>query len=216
MASISVCLVTFNNESTIKESFNSILLQLNYEDEIIVIDLHSTDKTLLLIASFLDPRVKIIPFADSRSEAWNSALSLTKNEIIFLADPSTIWMSNKIEVYARELENCNLVFGNSSFLDGKTLFLQYKISPGSFNNLSGIGYFSGSIAFKSSLKFLILPIPTNIEIGRWAGNLASFFERVLFLKTCYTKILQNEIDIKLYKKPSSFKLFNMIIKRGRI
>ena len=56
---ISVCIATYNGEKYIIEQINSILLQLSYDDEIIVSDDNSTDNTLNLIRSIGDKRIKI-------------------------------------------------------------------------------------------------------------------------------------------------------------
>ena len=56
---ISVCIATFNGEKYIKEQVASILAQIRNEDEIIVSDDGSQDKTIEEICSFNDSRIKI-------------------------------------------------------------------------------------------------------------------------------------------------------------
>ena len=56
---ISVCIATYGGERFIKEQVDSILAQLSADDEIIISDDGSTDKTLAILASYQDPRVKV-------------------------------------------------------------------------------------------------------------------------------------------------------------
>ena len=56
---VSVCMATYNGEKYIKEQLNSILPQLNEDDEVIISDDGSHDKTLEIIESFHDDRIKI-------------------------------------------------------------------------------------------------------------------------------------------------------------
>ena len=56
---ISVCIATYNGEAYIAEQVDSILSQLSDEDEIIISDDHSTDRTLQILRSYNDPRIPI-------------------------------------------------------------------------------------------------------------------------------------------------------------
>ena len=56
---ISVCMATCNGERFIKEQIDSILPQLSQDDELIISDDGSTDKTLEIIASYKDVRIKV-------------------------------------------------------------------------------------------------------------------------------------------------------------
>ena len=56
----SVCIATYNGEAFLKEQLQSVLVQIGPEDEVIVSDDHSTDRTLAVIASFDDSRIRLI------------------------------------------------------------------------------------------------------------------------------------------------------------
>ena len=56
---ISVCMATYNGERFIKEQIDSILPQLSEDDELIISDDGSTDRTLEIIASYKDKRIKV-------------------------------------------------------------------------------------------------------------------------------------------------------------
>ena len=59
MNKISVCIATYNGEKYIKEQLDSILPQLKKLDEIIISDDKSKDKTLKIIKTLNDSRIKI-------------------------------------------------------------------------------------------------------------------------------------------------------------
>ena len=57
---ISVCIAVYNGENFIKKQLESILIQLNEFDEIIIVDDCSLDNTISIINSFNDNRIKLI------------------------------------------------------------------------------------------------------------------------------------------------------------
>lgn len=56
----SICIATFNGEKYIHEQLTSILCQLSINDEIIISDDYSTDKTLEILKNINDTRIKIV------------------------------------------------------------------------------------------------------------------------------------------------------------
>jgi len=50
---ISVCLATYNGQSTVKQQLDSIIQQLGQEDEIIIVDDCSTDNTVDIVSQVL-------------------------------------------------------------------------------------------------------------------------------------------------------------------
>ena len=54
---ISVCIATYNGEKYIKEQLDSIINQLDQNDEIIISDDGSSDRTLNIIESYNDNRI---------------------------------------------------------------------------------------------------------------------------------------------------------------
>lgn len=57
---ISVCIATFNGEKYIKKQIVSIIEQLSDNDEIVISDDGSCDKTVEIIQSFNDKRIKLL------------------------------------------------------------------------------------------------------------------------------------------------------------
>ena len=59
MAEISVCMATYNGIIYIKKQISSILKQIDYEDELIIVDDCSNDGTIEYIKSLKDIRIKL-------------------------------------------------------------------------------------------------------------------------------------------------------------
>lgn len=106
---ISVCMATYNGGRFIKEQIDSILPQLSQYDELIVSDDGSTDRTLEIIASYKDERIKVFHHQKTGNKYYptlkvcystnnfENALKQAKGDYIFLCDQDDIWEKNKVE-----------------------------------------------------------------------------------------------------------------------
>ncbi len=170
---ISVCLASYNGSQYIEQQIQSILNQLNSNDELIISDDSSTDETVNLTKSFGDPRIKIHENNKFRNPVQNfeNALKISKGEIIFLCDQDDVWLPNKVAVLKSHLElndfvssDCKIVdqrlnIISESYLknvDGKTglirnLFL--RTSP----------YIGCCMAFNRKVLEKSLPFPKRIK-----------------------------------------------------
>ena len=68
---ISVCMATYNGEKYIREQMNSILEQLGEDDELIISDDLSSDKTVEIIKSYKDKRIKLYIHEDNHGFVRN-------------------------------------------------------------------------------------------------------------------------------------------------
>ena len=96
---ISVCMATYNGESYISAQINSILLQLDSDDEIVIIDDCSSDETRKIILDFSDKRIKLFVNKYNMGPVYSfqRALHLSRGEFIFLADQDDVWKKNKVK-----------------------------------------------------------------------------------------------------------------------
>ena len=110
MGKISVCVATYNGEKFIYDQLQSILDQLLENDEIIVSDNYSTDKTINIIKSINDCRIKIY-FLKKKNliKNFENALFHAKGDYIFLSDQDDIWLPNKIKIMLEELNSYDLI-----------------------------------------------------------------------------------------------------------
>ena len=107
---ISVCMATYNGERYIKRQIDSILYQLGEDDELIISDDGSTDRTLEIIKKYNDSRIKIYEHIKKAelskvkklrnfyyaTSNFENALIHSRGEYIFLADQDDIWESEKV------------------------------------------------------------------------------------------------------------------------
>ena len=95
---ISVCMAIYNGEKYIKEQIDSILMQLSNEDELVISDDSSNDRTLDIIAEYNDRRIKVLhhipaignSFVKAKAN-FENALSVAKGDYIFLSDQDDVW-----------------------------------------------------------------------------------------------------------------------------
>lgn len=190
----SVCVATYNGEQYIEAQLRSILAQLAPEDEVIVSDDSSTDKTVPIIHSIGDKRLRVVHnntryFRDN----FENALREAKGEIIFLSDQDDIWLEGKYERCLEELQNVDLVCTNSKVTDenlqviNANFFSVYNSGPGLCKNAINNTYYGACMAFRSSLLQAALPFPPTREIGHdiWLGLVAEMVGKVKFINTPY-------------------------------
>ena len=175
---ISVCLATYNGEKYIREQLDSILPQLNCDDEIVVSDDSSTDKTLQIVQSFDDPRIRIFPNNKFHSPIFNfeNALKKANGEYIFLCDQDDIWLSNKIEMMKKYLGKYDLVVSDCKVVDAnlnvlsESFFSTLHSGNGFCKNLIKNTYLGCCMAFRKEVLKYILPFPSLIAMHDiWIG-----------------------------------------------
>lgn len=135
---ISVCMATYNGERFIKEQIDSILPQLSQDDELIVSDDGSTDRTLEIIASYKDERIKVFHHQKTGNKYYptlkvcystnnfENALKQAKGDYIFLCDQDDIWEKNKVEESLELLKKYDYVIHNFSVIDEKGNVIKSK------------------------------------------------------------------------------------------
>ena len=119
---ISVCMATYNGEKFIKEQIDSILSQLSDDDELVVSDDGSKDRTIDIISSYNDKRIRILHHSAPHGFVHNfeNALGNAKGDYIFLSDQDDYWMPGKVKTAMGYLTSgIDLVIHNAELVDGK-------------------------------------------------------------------------------------------------
>lgn len=103
---ISVCMATYNGEKYVQRQLFSILKQIDKNDEIIIVDDCSTDKTLEQIKKIGDSRISLHINEKNMgvNKTFEKALCMANGEIIFLSDQDDIWKDDKVKIVMRYLE----------------------------------------------------------------------------------------------------------------
>ena len=169
--SISIAMATYNGEKYITEQINSILIQMRENDEIIISDDESNDRTIEIIESLIlkDSRIKVIR-GNRLGHALNfeRAIMACGNPIIFLSDQDDVWNINKIEKTLEQfksnstllmMHNADLIDENGNLLNKKLL---RKFNSGVFRNILKSSYWGHCMAFRKDLLHQVIPFPKNI------------------------------------------------------
>lgn len=199
---ISVCMATYNGERFIKEQLDSILCQLSEEDEIIISDDGSTDKTLEIIDSYNDKRIKVFHHKKEENvylkksnvlfatKNFENALKHAVGDYVYLSDQDDIWCENKIEETKKLLQKYDFVMSNFSIINDDGLLKQdffYEKNPINSNILFSLihPHFIGCCCcINRNLLKRILPFPDRIySHDLWIGLIAQRFGTIEYVNT---------------------------------
>lgn len=188
---ISVCIATYNGEKYIKEQLDSILPQLKKFDEIIISDDNSKDKTLKIIKSLKESRIKI--FTNPKKgliSNFENAITKSSGDYIFLSDQDDIWHEDKVKSYMDcflKKPNISLLLSDIQIIDKygihlDRLFYTNKFSDNLFKNLIKNNFIGCTMAFTKATKNIILPFPKFIAMHDWwIGSCCKIHGRIFFI-----------------------------------
>ena len=129
---ISIVMPSYNSEKTIREAIESIIGQTYDNWELIVVDDCSEDKTVDIVKSFNDNRIRILLNDSNRNVSYsrNRAIHDAKAEWIAFLDSDDKWDYTKLEkqvALLNEKEDAKLIFTGSAFMDDDGNRLQYEL-----------------------------------------------------------------------------------------
>jgi len=201
-------MAAYNGEKYIKQQLDSILCQLDRDDEIVISDDNSTDRTVEIIKSYADTRIRILN-ANFRnfSKNFENALKNAQGDYIFLSDQDDVWLPDKYKRCLEILQKYDLVVTDSILVDEDlkeiepSFFDCFSSGKGIIKNIYRGRYFGSCMAFrKNALKYsLPLPQPKAIAHDLWIGLVAEITGKVLFLKEPYLLYRRHENAISQLK-----------------
>ena len=215
---LSVCMATYNGERFIHEQIESILSQLEENDELIISDDGSKDKTISIIKSFNDSRIKL--FNNQKhgvNNNFENALTHSKGDYICLSDQDDIWHQGKADFVKRMLLSYDLIVHNAEIVDGTGRSLGYdyfSLTPqgkGFWGNLWKSGFLGCCMAFNRKLLEDALPFPKLIAgHDYWLGMLGAAKYKVLFDKQIFLSYRRHGDNASTSAEPSDTSLFYKI------
>ncbi len=105
MPAISVIIPAYNAERTILETVESVLQQSFSDFELIVVDDGSRDRTLELLSSIRDKRLKVLSYKNGGvSLARNRGIANATGEFIAFLDHDDLWTADKLELQLAALQ----------------------------------------------------------------------------------------------------------------
>lgn len=185
---ISVAMVSYNGEKYIGEQIETILEQLQENDELVISDDGSKDGTVALIQKYQqeDGRIRLLQ-GPGRGVKKNveHVIKNTRGAYIFLADQDDIWVPDKVErvMEAFEKQKAVVVVHDAKVFAGENIshimmesFFEFRNSgAGVLKNIIKNSYIGCCMAFRRELKEVILPIPGRIEMhDQWIGILGDY------------------------------------------
>jgi glycosyltransferase involved in cell wall biosynthesis len=194
-------MATYNGEKYIRLQIDSILSQLEKDDELIISDDASTDSTVDIINSIHDNRIRVclnnINIGYTRN--FERVLKYAKGDIIFLSDQDDIWCQNKITTYLGYFNYYDLIVSDAMLIDeygnllGNSFFMQRRPRKTLIGNLVKFGYLGCCMAFKKEVYIKALPFPSN--------NILCTHDNWLFLiGCCFFKYKIIEDKLLLYRR----------------
>ncbi|TXT26941.1 MAG: glycosyl transferase [Gallionellaceae bacterium] len=121
--SIGVVLCTYNGAKYLRQQLESILAQTRQPDQILILDDCSNDCTVPIINNFaaLDNRIRLIQNETNLGFARNfeKGIALCEMDFIALSDQDDIWLPEKLERLATELETnpgAGIAYGNAEYM----------------------------------------------------------------------------------------------------
>jgi len=197
---ISVCIATYNGEKFIKDQLDSILCQLSANDEVIISDDQSTDKTLDIILSYDDSRIKLFENKPAQSltnrpsiyrvtNNFENTLQKASGDIIFLSDQDDVWEKTKVQEILKifQIQKANLVVHDAILVDDRnqtiadSYFKILRSRTGLIKNIAGNTYLGCCMVFDRTVLQKSLPFPKNlIAHDMWLGLIGEKFGKVVF------------------------------------
>lgn len=189
---VSVALPVYNGGMYLREQLDSILLQLEPQDELVIAYQNSQDNSMVILEEFQqrDSRVHIVhnPTGGITSN-FNLAISRCSGDYIFLSDQDDAWAMEKRMrcVTALRESGAHLVIHNAVHTDAnlspqeKTFFDIYPIGPGKWRNIKKPRMSGCCMAFTKEFQKKLLPIPEIYGYDQWVAVLAEFSGQIVYL-----------------------------------
>jgi len=204
--SISIAMATYNGAAFLGEQLDSIISQRHLPGELIVCDDHSTDQTLQILRDYASRspfpvRIEVNEQRLGSTKNFEKAIGLCTGDIIALCDQDDVWLPHKLQTIAARFEreaDLGLLFSNGYLIDGdgaplpgdmwsrfmfrRRLQRRMKNRARASDLLLSRYFMTGAtMAFRSSLRDLFMPIPKGLQTfihDRWIAVMAAAVSRV--------------------------------------
>lgn len=212
---VSIAMAVYNGEKYLNEQIDSILQQLVERDELIISYDKSSDNSLKIIKAYASKDHRIKYFYNNLTPGvvknFENAVRHCTGEIIFYSDQDDIWMSDKIKKVLSKFEdpNVTVVIHDSSLTDSELNILYpstFKLRNGNtsiIKNFIRLSYIGCSMAFRSTMLPVILPLPTKKRSHDWwTGTICSCFGKMEMINDSLILHRIHEDNVTPKKRPS--------------
>ncbi|WP_086682298.1 glycosyltransferase family 2 protein [Nostoc sp. T09] len=194
MMNVSVCMAVYNGQEYLQDQLQSILKQLQQNDEVVIVDDASSDRTVSIINNFQDSRIKLIENKINLGvvKTFEKSINHASGDIIFLSDQDDIWLACKVQKFLSVFEaypDVTLVLSDAQIIDEKgqiTADSFFKIR-GEFvaNPLSNwikSKHHGCTLAFRREMLKLFLPFPADTPMHDiWIGIVNGIYGKAFYI-----------------------------------
>ena len=203
---VEILLAVYNGERFLKEQIDSILNQ-SYKNWLLTIyDDGSTDKTALLVYSYVKNNKDKIRFirgtknSGSAKESFFKLLALSNNNYVAFCDHDDVWHKDKLKICVEHMKKTEKIKGKIPILIHTDLFVvdeklnileesmfksqNFRFKEKSFNELLVQNNITGcTVLINKNLIELCLDVPNGAVMHDWwVGLIAAAFGKICFLK----------------------------------
>jgi glycosyltransferase involved in cell wall biosynthesis len=191
---ITVCMAAYNGEKYIEQQLQSILSQIGLDDNIVIVNDCSIDKTLKIIHQIKDIRITVINNEINIGvvKSFEKSMAHASGEIIFLSDQDDIWMPTKVKSFLEifnSYPDITLALSDAQIIDNedrttaRSYFnLRGKFNNGLLNNVIKNKYHGCTMAFRREILAVALPFPRDIPMhDLWIGIVNSIYGKTFYI-----------------------------------
>jgi len=196
---------TYNGEPYLREQLDSIARQTRLPDELLICDDNSADMTVQIIDAF----AAAVPFPVKlfknhanigSTKNFEQAIRLCEGNIIVLSDQDDVWHPDKLKLLEQvflESEATGAVFSNANVVSASLVPKGYTLwDTCGFKSKQKNKFRTGNalevllkhnvvtgatLAFRSTLRDLIIPIPAEWVHDAWIAILISIYSKFDFI-----------------------------------
>ena len=203
--SLSIALAAYNGERYIGEQLDSIMRQTRLPDELVISDDASIDTTLDIVGEFARRAPFPVRIYENRERLgstrnFEKSIRACSGDIIFLCDQDDVWYSEKIvqiEKCFMNDEEAGVVFTDADVVNqnldpfGPRLWKRFRFNLRKQAQVSAHDAFAvllkhfvvtgATMAFRSSYRDLVLPIPEEWTHDGWIALLISASSHLIAL-----------------------------------
>lgn len=189
---VSVAMPVYHGAQFLAPQLDSILEQLEPQDELVIAYQSSNDGSLALLEDYQrrDARVRLLINPGSGiTSNFNFAISHCRGDYIFISDQDDVWLAEKRARCVKVLKDsgAQLVIHNAVHTDAelkpqeKTFFEIYPIGPGKWKNIKKPRMSGCCMAFTKAFQKRVLPLPEIYGYDQWIAVLAEFSGKIVYL-----------------------------------
>lgn len=171
-----MAMAAYNGSAYVEEQVRSILAQLGPQDEVVVVDDASRDRTVEVLRSIDDDRVRVLetPVNQGYVATFEAALRACRHDLLLLADQDDVWPAGRVDALVDALGRADVAAGNLEILGsgrplrspfgGEPWVLRASDSSHPARNVVGVlagtrPYYGCAMGMRRSALGTVLPFP---------------------------------------------------------